>query len=212
MRHEGRDHVEVPYDRRARVDRAVAACEEHLPLRDAVVLVPPVADVAAHLVVDRDEQAVARQRHVDLRLPAREGLHALDRERARVGGDAEDGLAEVLQVPVVDHELRRAEVDVRLDDGHGVAAADIVRLAVAGFDRQVLLVRGRVRRDDCGLVVGLAVAHRAERLVGYHVGRAGRADGKYRTQQKHLLHLFLFLSLPIDCSQIPIVHNCHKYK
>ena len=214
MGREGRDRLEVPHDRRARVDRAVASREKHLPLRDAVVLVPPVADVAAHLVVDRDEQAVARQRHVELRLPARKRLHALHRKRTRVGHDAENGIAEVLQVPVVDHELRRAEVDVRLDDGHGVAAADVVRLAVARAHGQALLVRRRVRRNDCGLVVGLAVANRAELLVGYHVGRAGRADGKRHAYQKHLSHVFSFLSEIIAKTRMHDVARpprpCHK--
>ena len=219
MRREGRDRLEVPHDRRARVDRAVASREEHLPLRHAVVLVPPVADVAAHLVVDRDEQAVGRQRHVELRLPARERLHALHRKRTRVGHDAEDGRAVVLQVPVVDHELRRAEVDVRLDDGHGGTAADVVRLAVAGLDRQAFLVRRRVGGHDRGLVVGLTVAHRAEFLVRDHAGdallrvrhHANHTSGEHRAQQQCLLHIFHLLLQRLEkfCERFPVLRREH---
>ena len=178
MRREGRDHVEVPCDRRARVDRAVAACEEHLPLRDALVLVASVADVATHLVVDRDEQTVGRQRHVELRLSAREGLHALYRERAFVGYDAEDRRAEIFRVPVVNHEFRRAEVDVRLDDGDGASAADVVCLAVGGLDGQAFFVGGRMGGDDGLLVVGLAVADRTELLVGHELLRVRQGGGE----------------------------------
>ena len=169
MRREARDLRVVPDDRRGGIDGSVRGDEEHLLLRRAVVLVEPVADVLAHLAVHGLHETGTGQGHVKLRLSALERLDALHAERIPRRVHAEHRRLDVFKVAVVDHELRRAEVDVRLDDGHLRAAADVVRLAIARPHGQFSLVRRRMRGDDGLLVVRLAIADGAELLVGDHV-------------------------------------------
>ena len=194
------DRVEVPDNRRARIDGAVGVHEDDLLLGRTIVLVRAKADVLLLVPVLDDHQAGTVEFHADVRLSALESLHALDRMGRLAGGNGEDGTVAFLDgdLGVVDDELRGAEVDVGLHDGGRLARPDVVGPAIPGSHGDAALVGCGMGLDDGRLVVGLAVANRAEFLIGHEISgpRARARRQNQRKSRKSHNHLSLRASLP----------------
>ena len=173
---EFRDHLVIPYDRGLLVYGAILRDEEDFLLGTTIVLVQPVADVLFHIAVLHFHQTGTRQFDAKVALSPAQRRHSFRFEC--VGGrlDAEDRGANIVQLSVVDDELRRAEIDIRLDYCHGLPATYAIGLAVTGLYGKSLGIRCGVGGDDGVLIIGHAIADGAELFVGHE--RADRCRGR----------------------------------
>lgn len=162
-----RELIKIPDDGSFRINIALLIHEEGVHLRRTIVLVETASDEAFDLGIGDRDDASARKFYLDFALALLQRRDPLQLDRLELGFHRKDMRSHVLELRVIDDELRGAKIGIGLDDNGPVASTALVSRALISFDRKPFLVGMIMRFHQGRKIVHLAISHGPEIAIGH---------------------------------------------